>query len=113
MNKTYLPKYAIGEKVFFIQNAQSVGRYPMIQDTIVIGYDVQAEVTTFYPQGTKVRFDKDGNALDNPMERRVEKCRKRYIVPNKLNPCLEEFQVYPTYEAAEEYLRKRQTTCQQ
>lgn len=74
--KTFLPVFAIGETVY-------VKPFPNrddVQETIVTDYVVRTEIGTLYPDGMKVRFDKDGNALESRMIPYVEKCDILYRV---------------------------------
>lgn len=74
--RSFLPVFAIGETVY-------VKPFPNrddIQETIVVDYVVRTEIGNHYPDGTKVRFDKDGNALENRVVIYVEKCDILYRV---------------------------------
>lgn len=109
MNKTFRPRFAIGEKIFFVDWRRLVGGFQQgaVRETIVTGYDVVPDVRTRYPNGTRVRFDKDGNPLPNPVEVYVDSCTFRYQIPFSPQPVLLEEQAFPTREAAEESIRNR------
>ena len=107
MNKTFRPRFAIGEKIYFVDRYRLVdgNQQGAVAETIVTGYDVVPDVRTRYPDGIKVRFDKDGKHLPKRVELYVDGCTFRYLIPYEPQPVLEEGEIFTTQKAAEDFLQ--------
>ena len=74
--KTFMPKFAIGQKVFI----RPFPNRDQVQETIVTGYVITPQIESYYPDGMEVKFDNNHNPIENRIEVYISECRILYQV---------------------------------